>query len=331
MSKETALLSSTVDDDISLAVSGVYISDKGSICGSYTDNTTTEICANCGKEEGSLKSCAACKLVKYCSRDCQASHRSKHKKECKKRAAELHDIEIFKQPPPKDDCAICFLLLPTNETGRRYKSCCGKIICCGCVFAQLIRDRKTVPLCPFCRNPTPSTGQEFIIRMQKRADVGDVEAFFNLGCYYTNGMYGLPQDYPKALELLHQAAELGHVEAYYNIGCAYRSGHGVGRDMKKAKHYWELAAMRGDSAAKLVLGKVEQSVGNIERAIGHYMIAVGSGCKDSLTNIQRLYSQGYATKDVYTQALRTYQKYLNEVKSNQRDEAAAFDNKYNYL
>ena len=48
-------------------------------------------CANCGKGEESsidLKSCAACKLVKYCCRDCQIAHRPQHKKECKKRAAE---------------------------------------------------------------------------------------------------------------------------------------------------------------------------------------------------------------------------------------------------
>ena len=61
-------MSSSTVDDISQAVSGVNTSDKGGICGSCTDNTTTEICANCGKEGDSLKSCAACMLVKYCSR-----------------------------------------------------------------------------------------------------------------------------------------------------------------------------------------------------------------------------------------------------------------------
>jgi len=61
------------------------------------------VCANCGKgeeESGKLKSCTACKLVKYCSRECQIAHRPQHKRECRRRAAELHDEKLFKQPPP---------------------------------------------------------------------------------------------------------------------------------------------------------------------------------------------------------------------------------------
>ena len=39
------------------------------------------VCANCGKGEGSnLKACLACKLVKYCNRECQVAHRVNIKK-----------------------------------------------------------------------------------------------------------------------------------------------------------------------------------------------------------------------------------------------------------
>ena len=103
---------------------------------SSQNNSST--CANCGKieEAGSnLKSCAACKLVKYCSRECQIAHRPQHKKACKKKAAELHDEKIFKQPPLEEDCPICLMRLPSLETGRVYMTCCGKIICCGCMHA----------------------------------------------------------------------------------------------------------------------------------------------------------------------------------------------------
>ena len=46
-------------------------------------STSEGICANCGKGEeagSSLKACTACKLVKYCSRDCQLAHRPQHKR-----------------------------------------------------------------------------------------------------------------------------------------------------------------------------------------------------------------------------------------------------------
>ena len=98
------------------------------------------VCANCGKgeeESHKLKNCTACKLTKYCNRECQIAHRPQHKKECRKRAKELYDEQLFKQPPLAEDCPICFQLLPTLITGYRYMSCCGKVICCGCIYAPL--------------------------------------------------------------------------------------------------------------------------------------------------------------------------------------------------
>ena len=93
------------------------------------DKLSTDICANCGKGEennDSLKACTACHMVKYCNRECQIAHRPQHKKECKKRAAELHDKKLFKQPPPEyGDCPICFLPMPSIHTGRIYMTCCG--------------------------------------------------------------------------------------------------------------------------------------------------------------------------------------------------------------
>ena len=143
-------------------------------------------CANCGKGEDSsvdLKACTACKLVKYCNRDCQIAHRPQHKKACKKRAAELYDIELFKQPPPPEDCPICILPLPSLYTGYKYRACCGKIICSGCIHAVEKRDGG-VGLCPFCRAPTPAS-EELLKQTKKR--VNDAENIHNLGCCYYEG------------------------------------------------------------------------------------------------------------------------------------------------
>ena len=57
-------------------------------------------CAGCGIagiDDIKLKECTACKSVQYCSVKCQREHRPKHKRQCKKRAAELRDEMLFKQ------------------------------------------------------------------------------------------------------------------------------------------------------------------------------------------------------------------------------------------
>ena len=286
-------------------------------------------CANCGKEGDNLNNCNKCDLAAYCNAACKKKHRTKHKNKCERRAAELaaklHDIELFKQPPPNEDCPICMLPLPTLVSGRKYKSCCGKMICSGCIHA--VEKRDGVGLCPFCRTPAPTSEEEINKRTNKRVEIGDAEAIRNLGCCYSDGSHGLPQNHAKALKLWHQAAELGSAEAYYNIGCAYHDGIGVERDEEKATHYSELAAMGGVVIARHNLGCLEAGTGN---ALKHLMTAAGGGENDSLSVIQEMFKKGHATKEDYSQALRAYQAYLGEIKSVQRDEAAAFDDRYKY-
>ena len=289
----------------------------------------SDICANCGKQ-GAKNVCNKCKMVKYCNAACKKRHRSKHKKQCERRVAELHDIELFKQPPPEEDCPICFLRLPFLGTGRRYQSCCGKVLCSGCIHAMDKIDGG-VSLCPFCRTPTPRSDDDIVKRLHKRMVVDDEKAVTLIGNHYSHGMHGLSRDYAKALELWHQAAELGSAEAYFSIGNAYYNGRGVEMDMKKAFQYWEIAAMKGCSYARCRLGIFDENAGNMERAIKNYMIAVGHGYNDSLNEIKQLYSNGKVTKNDYTKALQGYQKYLNEVKSSQRDAAAAYNEGYKYI
>ena len=295
-----------------------------------------DVCANCGKEDSNgLKACTACNMVKYCNRDCQIAHRPQHKKACRKRAAELHDERLFKQPPLKKDCPICMLPLPSLCTGHKYYSCCGKKVCSGCVFAPIYDHLGNIigtgkNKCPFCRTPVPTTTEELVKRTKKRVEAGDANAIYNLAYYYSNGMHGMPRDHDKALECWHKAGELGYSAAYHNIGNAYRNGRGVERDTKKANHYFELAAMWGDATARHNLGCAEAGAGNWDIAIKHYMIAAGDGDNDSVKGILHLYKHGHATKEDYTKALLAYQKYLDEIRSEQRDKAAAADDRYKY-
>ena len=294
------------------------------------------MCANCGKgeeENGILKSCNACKLVKYCSRDCQITHRPMHKKECKKRAAELHEEALFKTPPPPEDCDICMLPLPPRASANTYYSCCGKTMCKGCDLAYHISDSnsKSDTKCPYCRKPTFAGSLEGISnRFEERMKAGDANAYHEFGRKHWIGR-DVTQDRHKAMELWHKAASMGCTAAYHDICDAYYRGQGgVERDMKKCRYYCELAAMGGYVKARMDLGLLEINAGNTDKALKHLLIAAGCGSSQSLDVIKQLYSRGGATKDDYTKALQDFQSYLGEIRSKQRDEAAKFHESCKY-
>ena len=93
---------------------------------------------------------------------CQRAHWPKHKRECKKRAAELKDEALFKESSARDECPICLLPLPLENSEHRYQPCCGKILCCGCIHATYIADNRY--LCPFCRTPEATSEGEIVER-----------------------------------------------------------------------------------------------------------------------------------------------------------------------
>ena len=278
--------------------------------------STVNECASCGQGGGDLKTCTACKLVKYCNASCQKAHRPMHKKECKKRAAELHDKALFKQPPEREECGICMLPLPLNSEEWRYQTCCGKILCNGCIHAANTVDSSPVSI---LQNSSNRFGRGVNEMTKKRAEGDDSMAIQTLGCLYERGGMSLPQDYEKAMELWLRAGELGSVEAYYCVGIAYRDGEGVERDMKKARYYFELAAMGGDVDARQNVGVFEARAGNYDRAVKHWMISAEAGDDDSLEKIRKCFMNGHATKDDFEKALRAHKKAKDEMKSDQRE------------
>ena len=212
-------------------------------------------------------------------------------------------------------------------------TCCGKRICSGCVHAPVYDHQGNEVVekkCPFCRTPAPTSDEEMVTLTLKRIEAEDSNAMCNLGCDYEEGNYGLPQNYAKAVELWHRAAELGDARACFNIGYAYDMDNGVEVDKKKAAHYYELAAMMGNASARHNLGSAEARAGNMDRALKHYTIAVEGGHAPSLDTVKNMYADGDATKDDYMKALRSYQAYLSEIKSVQRDKAAAAREDYRY-
>jgi TPR repeat protein len=209
-------------------------------------------------------------------------------------------------------------------------TCCGKTICSGCCFAVA---RHGSDCCPFCRAPTPDEAG-YVKQLKMRVECDDARAYYELGHITFNGHQELnvAQDRDKGLKLWQRAGELGCATAYSSLAYVYREGEGVPRDEGKARHYYELAVMGGNARARHFLGYLESRAGNVEIAFKHWTISAGSGNVNSLSNIQMACMSGeFAAKAHYEKALRAYQQYLEDIRSEPRDEAAAFRDDYQYL
>lgn len=87
------------------------------------------------------------------------------------------------------------------------------------------------------------------------AELGDVEAQYNLGVLYDEGA-GVEQDLVAAADWYRKAAEQGFIDAQTNLGTMYYFGQGVARDYHEAAKWLRLAADQGDTEAAEYLGKI---------------------------------------------------------------------------
>ena len=289
-------------------------------------------CANCGAAEVDdvkLEERNDCDLVKYCNNKCREKHRE----------LQLHlilvslcvllrDRRLFTQPDETHigECPICFLpMLLGNKS--MLSSCCSKIICKGCVYAN--RKSGGGSSCPFCREPQPKKGENHK-RMKKRVKANDPAALRQMGGerYYEG-------DYYNAFKYLTKAAELGDSGAHYLLGMMYWKGQFVEKNEDKAAYHWEKAAIGGHPQARHELAVIEEESnmgsavnaiigernGNIERAVKHYIIAANLGYEKSMKALRKHYSLGNITKEDLDATLLSHQAALDAAKSEQREEA----------
>ncbi|EJK44471.1 hypothetical protein THAOC_36980, partial [Thalassiosira oceanica] len=222
--------------------------------------------------------------------------------------------------PEGDTCPICFDLIELPiAMNSKFNVCCMKRVCDGCELVA--RQRGIYNRCPFCRTPLPRDYASGLAMIQKRVDKGDAEAIYMLGNKYYHGELGLAKNVPRAIELWTEAAELGSVNAYFQLGVLYYNGNDIEEDKPRGIHHWQQAAMKGDVFSRHMLGAVENIDGNHQPATQHWMISAKMGSEKSLNCIQDMFKEGHATKAQYGEALLGYRDATEEVKSPQREEA----------
>ena len=316
-------------------------------------DATAQCCAECGNDGGvSLKACKSCMIVKYCNPTCQRNHWATHKKECKQRAAELRDEALFKYPPAKEDCPICFLPMPVkmlccvslppatissvpiydyviaNEEladldmdTEGYNPCCGNSICRGCIHSFI--ESGNIDQCPYCKAERRlKTYEEMFEEIMERVEANDPISICLLANSYHHGVNGYQQDQARAIELYARAAVLGCSKAHSSLGDIYADDVG---DLKKAKFHFEAAAMAGHELARYNLGCTDYTSGHKDRAFKHWKIAASAGYYHSMYVLITLVKQGVVSRDVIESTLTSYNNSCAEMRSEARNAAIRID------
>lgn len=290
-----------------------------------------EVCSSCGVAEVDdikLKECDDCDLVRYCGDQCQKNHRQQHEEACKKRAAELRDELLFKQPESthRGDCPICMLPMPLAAETMSY-NCCSVLVCYGCDLAQSMSEMNTsssmktskLSVCPFCREAVPKTKVEWDKQRMKRVDANDPFAMREEGIKQQ-----IDGDYQSALKYFLKAADLGDAEAHHRVADFYYDGKGVEKNMGKVMYHTKAASIGGHPIARHFLAILEQGNGNTEIAVKHWIIAAAQGFDLSIKVLMDEFRNGLVSKDDLATALRAHHAAVDAMKSPQRGVADDF-------
>ena len=255
------------------------------------------------------------------------------------------------EAPPHDECDECVLCcypLPLKLDETTYKSCCGEMICDGCVIAQqrtliigtdvkkpikgskeeerefrtiLLSNQSCVLVCPFCRMKPPITEKERLKRLWKRIDeYKDPEAMIMLGGWYELCKHGLSKNLKKAEELYQQAYDLGDPSAAFNLSLFYRDHV---PDEARMIQYAEEGARRGNLHCNNCLGFLASKSGKHEEAKRQLMMTARSGHKGAMSNLMLIYRTpgSVVSKDDVATTLRTHQAAHDKEKSEPREYA----------
>ena len=104
--------------------------------------------------------------------------------------------------------------------------------------------------------------------------LGNAEAMFQLGVFYTEGM-GVDQDLEKAADLFYRAARRHHAEARFAYADCCSQGNGVPQDLEKAFKWFSAAAEQGHVESMFRLAQCYEK---------------GEGTKKDLTEAKKWYN-----------------------------------------
>jgi TPR repeat protein len=259
----------------------------------------------------------------------------------------VSDDQLFAVPPPNENCVICTLILPNPNTAKMYMSCCGKIICTGCIHQWENAERHDN--CVFCRAPSIRTNENqtadeiAMERLHKRINEhNDPNALYYAGVVYRRGLHGVGQNdenRERGYQYYLRAARLGSKDAFRALGDIWAAvpvgsvvgsvdGSVVGSVAQEpqapliSKLFYKHAAIRGQVKARYLLAMRELRDENFERCIQHLRIACIGGSTRAMKFLRLLHERGRPVpQELLTEADQHHRTFLASVRSEQRAHA----------
>lgn len=261
-----------------------------------SDNNTAS-CATCGKENADSK-CSKCKMVYYCSSECQQKDWQSHKETC------------F---PFRQGVALCDVCNATQEVEH---NCCQ----CGTLYCTPCLEKEKPVKCMGCEKPMAK-----VCRLDREENLRALEALVDeesddkrrgYWCIVIAQMYlygitgtGVEEDWEKAKLYAELAGSLGYAEGYNFLGARCVE---EGR-WEEGKEWWEKATAMQFAVSFTNMGKSFYGGsfgGHVDYAAAETMFRKGLklGDIDSCYMLGLMHANGQGVPMSKKKAVKFYQK-----------------------
>jgi len=183
----------------------------------------------------------------------------------------------------------------------------------GFAFAVLI----AVMLCPTisAEEPQKINASTTIEELKTLASKGNADAMLELGERLVPEQ-GTDSGATEALLWLQKAADAGKTQAWYDLGFIYANSAGVKADIPGAIKYWQIGAEKGNVDCQASMGLVyeagERIPGSVKRdpaeAAKWYKLAAEQNHQEAIFHLARMYMNGEGVKADSMEAVKLFTK-----------------------
>ena len=172
-------------------------------------------------------------------------------------------------------------------------------------------------LCPIisAEEPQKITDSTSVEELKILASKGNADAMFQLGEKLIPEQ-GIDSGATEALQWLQKAADAGKIQAWYDLGFIYANTAGVKTDLLRAINYWKTGAEKGNADCQASMGLVcqagERIPGGVKadpaEAAKWYKLAADQNQQEAIFHLAQLYLWGEGVKKDSVEAAKWFGK-----------------------